>query len=250
MSVTLTKVQEQAPHLVSLVKATTVSLKKSGIDPSVDQAAVLAVFDDSGSARHLYDSGQIQHVADLAFVAGLVFDDDGEVPTAYFSNTIKDLGNVNLGNCNGFIAGQPRRYNGTQYAAALQWIIGQAGFSKVDLSTGGGGLFRKSTPQSVKATAPYPTFAIVVTDGQPQDQDETKALLTAMSQLPIFVQFVGVGPADFPFLESLDELEGRFIDNAGFFDSKEASNQQEMLSGLLNEFPEYYKKARTQGLIV
>jgi hypothetical protein len=254
MGISLTKVQEEAPHLVSLVKATTVSLRKIGIDPEANKAAVLAIFDDSGSAQGLYNSGEIQRVADMAFAAGLVFDDDGEVPAAFFSNTVKDLGSVNLGNCKDFIANQRPRWNGTEYAKALRWIIEQAGFANVDLSTNGssGGFFHKSKAgtQSVKATAPYPTFAIFVTDGQPQDPAETKALLTAMSQLPIFVQFVGVGGASFAFLESLDELEGRFIDNAGFFDSKDASGQQEMLAGLLNEFPEYYQKARAQGLIV
>ena len=250
MGVQLTKVQAEAPHLVSLVKATAVSLKKIGIDPEANKAAVVAIFDDSGSAHGLYDSGEIQKVADMAFAAGLVFDDDGEVPAAFFSNTVKDLGQVNLSNCKDFVARQSRRYNGTEYAKALQWIIDQAGFSNVDLSGGGGGFFRKGAAQSVKATAAYPTFAIFVTDGQPQDPEPTKALLHAMSQLPIFVQFVGVGPASFSFLESLDELQGRFIDNAGFFDAKQATNQQQMLEGLLNEFPEYYQKARVQGLIV
>lgn len=254
MGVSLDKVQREAPHMVDLVKRTKISLEKKGIDPDLDVAAVLAIFDDSMSAQNLYQSGQIQKVADMAFAAGLVFDDDGEVPAAFFSNTVKDLGSVSLSNCHGFIAKQSPRWNGTEYAKALAWIIDQAGFGGVDLSTGAtkGGFLRKGSEGgfSVKGTAPYPTFAIFVTDGQPQDGEQTKKLLTAMSQLPIFVQFVGVGPADFPFLESLDELEGRFIDNAGFFDSKDASNEQEMLEGLLNEFPSYYVKARAKGLLV
>ncbi len=253
MGVTLEKVQAEAPHLTPLVKATAANLRKAGIDPEANKAAVLAIFDDSGSAQSLYDSGEIQRVADMAFAAGLVFDDDGEVPAALFSNNVKDLGSVSLANCNGFIAAQDKRYNGTEYAKALEWIIGQAGFSSVDLGGGGGGGFlgRKSNggSLSVKATAAYPTFAIFVTDGQPQDPEPTKKLLTAMSQLPIFVQFVGVGPASFAFLESLDELQGRYIDNAGFFDAKQASNQQQMLEGLLNEFPQYYQEARSKGLI-
>ena len=42
MGVSLTKVQQEAPHLVSLVKATTVSLRKSGIDAEQNKAAVVA----------------------------------------------------------------------------------------------------------------------------------------------------------------------------------------------------------------
>ena len=55
--------------------------------------------------------------------------------------------------------------------------------------------------------------------------------------------------ANFSFLKSLDELDGRFIDNAGFFDSKNAKDQDAMLAGLLNEFPSYYQEARSKGLI-
>jgi hypothetical protein len=248
MSVTLTKVEQEAPHLVSLVKATTVSLRKSGIDPEANKAAVVATIDSSGSAQHLYASGEIQRVADMAFAAGLVFDDDGEVPVSFFDSRVHDLGNIELGNCKDFIARQRPTWGSTDYVKALQWIIDKAGYSNVSLASGG--LFRKGG-LSVKAKAAYPTFAIFITDGEPNGGtgNAIRQLLTEMSQLPIFVQFVGVGDASFSFLESLDELEGRYIDNAGFFDSKQASNQQEMLAGLLNEFPKYYVEARSKGLI-
>jgi len=70
-----------------------------------------------------------------------------------------------------------------------------------------------------------------------------------MSQLPIFVQFVGVGPHRFEYLRNLDDLGGRLIDNAGFFDSKDARDTKGMLEGLLNEFPTYLKAARASGLV-
>lgn len=248
MSVSLSKVEQQAPHLVSLVKATTVNLRKSGIDPEANKAAVVATIDSSGSARELYASGEIQRVTDMLFAAGLVFDDDGEVPVSLFDSTVHDLGSINLGNCKDFISRQNPNWGSTNYVRALQWIIEQAGFSSVDLSTGG--LFGRGK-QSVKATAAYPTFAAFVTDGEPNPgtENEIVKLLTAMSQLPIFVQFVGVGPWNFSFLHSLDELKDRFIDNAGFFDAKQASNQAEMLAGLLNEFPQYYQESRSKGLL-
>ena len=66
MAVDLRKVQEEAPHMVSLVKNTMrVSLAK-GLDPRTVKAAVLATFDDSLSAQGLYFSGEMQKVADLA----------------------------------------------------------------------------------------------------------------------------------------------------------------------------------------
>lgn len=254
MAISLAKVRDEAPHMVSLVKAVNgVSLQK-GLNPATDKAAVLATFDCSGSAQPLYRSGEIQDVADLAFAAGLVFDDDGSVPVSFFDNRAYDLGDITLGNCQGFIGRQRPNWGGTSYVSALNWIIDQAGYSRVNLgsSGGGGGFFRKHTGDrlSIKATAAYPVFAIFVTDGEPQDGPAAADLLVRMSQLPIFVQFVGVGPHRFEYLHQLDDLDGRLIDNAGFFEAKGASGtQQGMLEGLLNEFPQYLKAARAAGLV-
>jgi hypothetical protein len=247
MPVSLEKVQAEAPHLVSLVKETSRIVTSLGVDLNVDKAAVIAIIDDSGSAEPLYKHGDIQRTADLGFAAGLAFDDDGSMPVAFFSNDVKDLGEITLNNCNGFVAKQRPRYRGTSYVAALKWIIETAGYSKVNLGKSGGFFGSKL---DVKAHAAYPTFAIFITDGEPQDGPAASELLKQMSQLPIFVQFVGVGPANFPYLEKLDDLKGRFIDNAGFFDAKKAKGDQTaMLQGLLNEFPEYLKKAKSAGLI-
>ncbi|WP_338044733.1 VWA domain-containing protein [Paenibacillus periandrae] len=37
------------------------------------------------------------------------------------------------------------------------------------------------------------------------------------STLPIFWQFVGIANLDFVLLRKLEEMEGRFVDNANFF---------------------------------
>lgn len=254
MAVSLSKVRDEAPHLVSLVKEVhRVSLQK-GLNPATDKAAVLATFDCSGSAQPLYRSGEVQRVADLAFAAGLVFDDDGSVPVSFFDNRAYDLGDITLGNCRGFIDQQRPSWGGTSYVAALRWVIQTAGYGHVNLGSlgGGGGFFRKSvaSPLSVKATAAYPFYAAFVTDGEPQDGEQAAELLTLMSQLPIFVQFIGVGPHNFSYLHQLDELGGRLIDNAGFFEAKGAAGTQEgMLNGMLNEYPKYLRDARSKGLI-
>lgn len=261
MAVSLEKIEREAPHLVDLVKATGVSLQKSGVDPETSKAAVIAIIDSSLSTEQLFASGEIQGVADLSFAAGLVFDDDGDVPVSFFENRVHSEGVINLQNCKNYIRNtQPPVRGGTSYIDALQWIIKEAGYAKVNISTTqtkSSGLFHKTTtqtvePLSVKATAAYPTFAIFITDGEPNrgTEKDIVQLLTEMSQLPIFVQFIGVGKHSFSFLHSLDDLEGRLVDNAGFFDSKNASNQDQMLTGLLKEFAtKYYPAARSAGLI-
>ncbi len=252
MTLDLRKVQEEAPHMVSLVKDTMRISMAKGLDPRTVKAAVMATFDSSGSAMPLYQSGEMQKVADLAFAAGLVFDDDGTVPVSFFDNRIADLGDITLGNCAGFVARQNPGWGGTSYVAALRWVIETAGYSNVALGSGGGGFLRKAigSSLSVKATADYPVFAMVFTDGDPGDAPAATELLVQMSQLPIFVQFVGVGPAQFSYLEHLNKLGGRLVDNAGFFAARDAGGSTEkMLTGLLNELPAYIPAARQAGLL-
>jgi len=250
MGVNVSLVKEHAPDLVETFEAVHVHLKKANFDPEANKAAVVLTIDDSTSTENLYAGGLIQKKTDLAFTAGLVFDDDGEVPASLFASDVHDLGDLNLSNYNRLIPRRPRG-GGTNYYDALGWIITQAGFGKTKL---GGGLFSRSNEQSVKATAEYPTFAIVITDGEPNGGTEEKIYqrLREMSQLPIFVQFLGVTDNDrvtFDFLNELNELDGTFIDSAGFFDTREASNQEQMLKGLLNEFPGYYDLARNAGML-
>ncbi len=256
MGVSLNKVQDQAPHMVDLVKKGGVVLEKKGINPDLYKAAVIATLDHSGSAAGLYDRGLMQEVADIAFAAGLLFDDDGSVPVSLFDNTINPLGEMDLANCRSFVSQHTRyRYGGTSYKTALEWIVDEAGFGGINLggSSGGGGFFRSKSSGGnleVKATAEYPVYAIFVTDGEPQDGAAAAEYLRLMSQLPIFVQFIGVGPHSFSFLKGLDDMDGRLIDNANFFDAKDAGNDQgKMLELMLGEFPDYYTLARQQGLI-
>jgi hypothetical protein len=256
MAVSLDKVKAEAPHLVSLVKAAQGIVLKKGLDPSQTKAAVVASFDDSFSAQALYLSGLIQKKADMVFAAGLVFDDDGTVPVSFFNNYTQDLGEITLANSLGFIERQRPSWGGTEYVSALKWVIEHAGYKLSDippLGGGGGGFLgfgkRSSSTLEVKRKAAYPTFAIIVTDGEPQDGPAAADLLIRMSQLPIFVMWIGVGDNNFRYLKNLNELDGRLIDNAGFFDSKDARNDSEMLSGLLNEFPSYVVEAKKIGLI-
>ena len=257
MGVSLDKVQEQAPHMVSLVKQVGVSLEKKGLNPDLYKAAVVATLDHSGSAKGLYSQGLMQNVMNLGFAAGLLFDDDGEVPVSLFDSGVSELGDMSLGNCVNFVD-QHQKYGWglTDYVKGLRWIVETAGFDPNIGNSGGGGFFRKNSgggPLSVKGTAPYPTYALFVTDGEPNHgtEDDIRNYLTQMSQLPIFVQFIGVGSNNFKFLESLDDLDGRLIDNANFFDAKSVNNDQNaMLELMLGEFPDYYALARQAGLIV
>ena len=69
--------------------------------------------------------------------------------------------------------------------------------------------------------------------------------------MPIFWQFVGVSGSGYGVLEELDNMQGRYIDNANFFaldDFKTVPNS-ELYSRLLNEFPLWLKEAKNKKII-
>ena len=96
---------------------------------------------------------------------------------------------------NKIILANPERFGGTCYAPVMNEI------------------FKKYVKIS---SANIPTFVIFITDGANSDKgDASKALINA-SRYNIFWKFIGIGKERFEFLERLDNLKGRFIDNANF----------------------------------
>lgn len=240
----LAKIERQAPQLVSLAKDAGVSLAKAGLQGHV--ANVVLVLDVSGSTSGLYSRGVIQAVADKAFVMALHFDDDGEVPLCYFNHQASDAGVLNLSNYTGYIDRTARADGGTNYSSAIAWAREAAGYGKQKR-----GLFRKkSSPEGPVQT---PTYVLFVTDGEPTDsRTAIQQELADASREPIFWQFIGVGSNNFPFLEQLDTMGGRLIDNAGFFavaNPQTFSNDQ-MYQMLLSEYPSWITQAKAHGLIV
>jgi hypothetical protein len=94
-------------------------------------------------------------------------------------------------------------------------------------------------------------FVIFLTDGGNADRRESAEVIRELAAQPVFVQFVGIGPEDFPFLRKLDELPGRVIDNAGFMhvNDLDAIEDLELYDRLLNEFPQWLVAAWEQGIL-
>ena len=90
-----------------------------------------------------------------------------------------------------------------------------------------------------------------ITDGGFFDRNGVKNFLTAASYLPIFWQFVGVNGYGYWLLEELDNMNGRYVDNANFFalDDFKHVDKKEIYSRLLNEFPDWTKAIKNNGVL-
>lgn len=227
---------------LDLRKEKILNLKKS-IGLENQKAQVVLALDYSGSMDELYRSGKVQELVERLLPIGMAFDDNQEVDFYIFQNNCTKLPeNLTVQNIPGYINSKVyRKYDmgGTEYAPVLTKILKD--FSKK------GGLLGMGDYKKLE----YPVYVIFITDGDNSDKPKSEDVIREASKTGIFFQFVGIGKANFPFLEKLDNLQGRNIDNANFFSVNDlsAKSDDDLYKLLLTEFPSYVKEARDKGLI-
>jgi hypothetical protein len=237
VAISLRKVQETAPALVSLYKTAGVSLTKHGL--AGQRAAVYLVVDYSGSMKPYYQDGSVQALADRVLGLSAHFDDDGTVPVVFFSTDVDAVTDIALADHEGridrIVAGLGHMGK-TSYHLAMDAVIDHY------LDSG--------------STAP--ALVIFQTDGGPINKLAAERYLCKAAPLPLFWQFIGFGDPgsrQFEFLRKLDELavpDKRVVDNAGFFhagaDPRKVSDA-ELYDRLVGEFPKWLVAARAQGIV-
>jgi hypothetical protein len=241
MPISLEKVQQSAPALVNLYKDAGAALESAGI---TSKAKVALVLDFSGSMSRLYSSGFVQQVAEKVLSLGLRFDDDGDIEVFLFDSGAAYAGALSLTDYQGGVdrLTSGRRMGSTNYAAAIEAVV--AHYSPK------GKLFSR------KASAMTdPVYVAFFTDGEPDSRSRAKDALRDASDKGIFFQFVGLGDQEFDFLQKLDTLSGRALDNAGFFSvspqeisNPDASNEV-LYDYMLKEFAGWIPQAQAKGYI-
>ena len=236
-AISLSKVEETAPALVSLYKSAGVALGRHGLDGQ--RAAVYLVVDYSGSMKPYYADGSVQALADRVLGLSAHFDDDGTVPAVFFSTDVDAVTEIALADHRGrverIVAGLGHMGK-TSYHLAMDAVIDHY------LDSG--------------STAP--ALVVFQTDGGPINKLAAERYLCKAAKLPLFWQFIGFGDTkskQFDFLRKLDELavpDRRAVDNAGFFhagsDPRKVSDD-ELYDRLVGEFPKWLVAARAQGIV-
>lgn len=196
-------------------------------------ARVVVALDYSGSMRSLYKNGAVQDVLNRLLPLGLKFDDNGEVELHLFSNESWQIPSLNINNFYNYINKNKilKKYEmgGTNYAPVMKEIIKQHETYKDNI----------------------PTFVIFITDGDAWDKVNSSQVIKDSSKLGIFWQFIGIGYEDFHFLEKLDDMTGRVVDNAAFLNVNKIANlsDEELYTKLLGEFPSWIQAAKNKNII-
>lgn len=256
--------EEKAPQLVSLAKKATVSLEKHNLNNVKAKAAF--VLDASGSMTGQYTKKQVQEVVNRVFPLGVHFDNDKELETWAFAQRSKKLSNVTFANYQNYVETEDSgwknwmknldaRYNNEP--EVIKDIIKHfTGLTPPTNTSAPKGWFNSKDSSSSEEFAPAisskePIFILFISDGGVDKNQEIKDLIKWSSSLPIFWQFIGIGGHNYGALEELDDLKGRFLDNADFFaiDDLQQISESELYDRMLTEFPGWLKAAHSKGII-
>ena len=198
------------------------------------KARVAVALDFSSSMSRLYKDGSVQAVIERLLPIAVQFDDNGEMELWLFDNGYKRMPNISLNNYYGYIKREildkGYRMGGTCYAPVMKDIANK---------------YIKEEPM------PIADYVIFITDGANSDRAAAKETIVENANYPIFWQFVGIGNERFEFLRKLDELDGRYVDNANFFEINNLldSSDNEIYSKLLAEFPAWLEDPKVKELI-
>jgi hypothetical protein len=209
----------------------------------------------------LYDSGKIQRLAEKILALGCRFDDNGSIDIFLFGIRPHNPGEMTIDNFSNFIHNIRQQYpleGGTYYGK----VMAQIRNFYFPNSRGGA---RRTAIEADK-----PVYVMFVTDGETADESETKQQLQWSSYEPLFWQFMAIGKSqkdvkskgvrgwlaratasDFRFLEQLDEMGDRYLDNADFFsiDDPEHIADGELYDLLTAEYPKWVKSARLKNIL-
>ncbi|ALC23791.1 vWA domain-containing protein [Streptomyces pristinaespiralis] len=237
MPVSLEKLEQRAPALVSLYKTAGVSLQKHGLHGQ--RAAVYLVVDYSGSMKDYYKDGSVQALADRVLGLSANLDDDGTVPVVFFSTDVDAVTDIALENHHGRIdeiVSGLGHMGKTSYHLAMDAVI----------------------DHYLDSGSTDPALVVFQTDGGPINKPAAERYLCKAAKLPLFWQFIGFGnkrSSQFDFLRKLDELAvpaKRPVDNAGFFHAGLDPRQvpdAELYDRMVAEFPQWLAAARAQGIV-
>ena len=216
-TVCLTKAKEGLENNIVRLK------KEKNIDLSSHKARVFVVLDRSGSMSTLFRDGSVQETLTRLLPLALKFDDNGELEVYLFNNSYIQLPPMTLSNYENYVKkvildkGKGPT-GGTSYAPVIN-----------------------KTTDDYNDKSPYPAFGLFITDGENSDASETDKAIQRSSNYKIFYQFIGIGNEVFNYLQKLDNLSGRKVDNTAFVkvESFKSLNDDELYAKLLEQYPQW-----------
>lgn len=243
--------QNLEKHVVNLSKTIVNLSKKTNVDIGDIKAKVIVVLDYSGSMRNLYygNTGTIQNTINRLVPLGLTFDDNGTLDVYLFQNDYRKMKDITLHNYENYVKKVIEKSDytmgGTEYSPVLEAIINDGeSANNTGLLSKIFGFKNKKSDTNIQSKNDI-TFVLFITDGENSDQNSTDKVIIESSKRDkkTFIQFIGIGNEKFKYLEKLDNLGGRELDNTGFskMADLERASDTELYNNVLEQFAEWLK---------
>ncbi|MBT2568677.1 VWA domain-containing protein [Arthrobacter sp. ISL-85] len=255
MVLSLEKIGLEAPGLLSLAKTASAAVNLSGLNGQ--KAKVAVALDFSGSMSAAYKSGSMQRLVEKTLALATQFDDDGAIDFFVFDSSAAYLGEISIADFPGSVdrLTKGRRMGSTNYADAFLSIREHFGFAPPVMPKKGlFGLGKAKISPTLPATAApseMPVYVLFLTDGAPDSKNAALQALAEVSTAPIFWKFLSIGREPIAFLEQLDTITQRFVDNANYepVGDVDGINDALLFEKMLKEFPDWLSEVRNRGLI-
>lgn len=232
----LEKAEKKQPRMANLIKQAGISLEKRGLAEA--RYRVCLVLDISASMDQEYLKGSVQKLAERALALAARLDDDGEVEVYLFGEKAHRKPPLSLDNVRHYIDELRIRLEGnTKYLLPMKMV-------REDADAAG---------------HHYPTLVLFITDGATANEAAVKRFMIEVSAEPIFWKFMGIRRGkrgffsgdNFGFLEELDDMGGRTVDNADFFtvDASVTLSDAKLFDLLVNELDSWQRAAKRAGIL-
>ncbi|MCP2318371.1 Stress response protein SCP2 [Nocardia amikacinitolerans] len=202
------------------------------------RARVVLVIDKTGSMQKQYRKKVVHRVVERMIPIATQLDDDGTLEAYLYALSYAKLPDIEVA-------------EGDQWSETHLHLSGT--HAGIDYGALGGRNDELPIMRAVIDTlrpGDRPTLVLFFTDGGFAKKPEITALMREAARLPAFWQFVGLGQANYGLLRSIDEMDGRLVDNAGFFalDDIDSVDDAQLYARLLGEFPQWLRAARAAGV--
>ncbi|WP_066905153.1 vWA domain-containing protein [Millisia brevis] len=231
---------------LSLEKRRTLNLRKEQVHKVLltkqaqhERARIVLVMDKTGSMSAEYRTGVVHRVIEKMVPVAIALDDDGSLEAYFYAKKFLRVPDVKveyLDRWLGDFVHMRGTHEGYDYNA-IGAVNDEIPIMEHLLDT----LRGQSTP----------TLVLFFTDGGFSKRTQIRDLLKRAAELPAFWQFVGIGNNNFGLLSQLDEMEGRVVDNVGFFSVADIDriDDAELYRRLLGEFPDWLRAARVARIL-
>ncbi|QYG93275.1 stress protein [Iamia sp. SCSIO 61187] len=232
---------------VSLEKRQRLDLRKREVHKvllekgaATQRARVILVIDKTGSMKELYATKAIHRVVERMVPVAVQLDDDGALEAYLYARGHMRLPDLHVADLDTW----------ADTHLHLKGIVGGVDYNAIGHGNDEIPIMT-AVLDDIRPDDPTPTLVLFFTDGGFAKRAEIAELVRTASSRPAFWQFVGLGKAKYGVLERLDELEGRVVDNVGFFavDDIDAVDDAELYRRLLGEFPDWLVAARAAGIV-